>query len=105
MVKAYYECAYFRFVDVVSASVQCELFTKCRNDIITRMKEVFGLFEPDGMFPVTFSGNADTNSAEQRLALLLAANPQQETRRAQLLKEKETIAKAQERLEGLGDAE
>ncbi len=41
--------------------------------------------------------------AGERLAKLLAANPAQEQRRAQLKKEKDTIAKAQARLEGLTD--
>ncbi|KAL6714488.1 hypothetical protein ACLMJK_007912 [Lecanora helva] len=89
-VKAYYQCACFRFVDVVSASVHCELFAKCRNDIVKEMKKSLALTEPD---------------VEERLRVLLAANPVQEQRRSQLRKEMDTIAKAQERLEDLSDDE
>lgn len=39
--------------------------------------------------------------AQERLAILLAANPEQEQRRAQLKKEMDTITEAQERLESL----
>lgn len=44
---------------------------------------------------------ADSSSADERLAILLAANPQDELRRAQLKRELETISKAQKHLEGL----
>lgn len=47
-VKAYYECAYYRFVDTVGASVHCELFEKCRKDITKEMKKVFRLTEASG---------------------------------------------------------
>ena len=40
-------------------------------------------------------------TASERLAILLAANPEQEHRRAQLKAEMETIKKAQEHLEEL----
>ena len=42
-----------------------------------------------------------TGTACERFAILLAANPQDEVRRTALLKEKEKIEKAQDRLEGL----
>ena len=48
---------------------------------------------------------ADPYPADQRLAILLAANPQDEFRRAQLKREMETISKAQEHLEGLSGDE
>ncbi len=41
------------------------------------------------------------STATERLVILLAANPEQEHRRAQLKREMETIKKAQEHLEGL----
>ena len=44
---------------------------------------------------------ANLYTADQRLTILLAANPQDEHRRAQLKREMETISKAQEHLEGL----
>lgn len=44
---------------------------------------------------------ADPYTANQRLTILLAANPHDEHRRAQLRKEMETISKAQKHLEGL----
>ena len=43
----------------------------------------------------------DSFLAYERFAILMAANPRDEERRAQLNKEKETIQKAQERIEGL----
>ena len=48
---------------------------------------------------------ANSYPADQRLAILLAANPQDELRRAQLKRETETICKAQEHLEGLSGDE
>lgn len=42
-----------------------------------------------------------TGAACERFAILLAANPRDEVRRTALLKEKEKIEKAQDRLEGL----
>ena len=48
---------------------------------------------------------ADSYTADQRLAILLAANPHDEHRRAQLKREMETISKAQEHLEGLSGDE
>ncbi len=48
---------------------------------------------------------ADHCLADQRLAILLAANPGDEFRRAQLTSEMETISKAQEHLEGLSGDE
>lgn len=85
-VKGYYECAYSRFVDVVCASIHCELFNKCRDDIGREMKQQFGVIE---------------NGAYERFEILMAANPSDEERRAQLKKEQSTIQKARERLEGL----
>lgn len=49
-VKGYYECAYSRFVDVVCASIHCELFNKCRDDIGREMKQQFGVIEDGGRF-------------------------------------------------------
>ena len=48
---------------------------------------------------------ADSYLADERLAILLAANPHDELRRAQLKREMETITKAQEHLEGLSGDE
>ena len=39
--------------------------------------------------------------ARERLAVLMAADPKVEERRAQLMKEKETLQKAQEQLDGI----
>ena len=49
--------------------------------------------------------HADPYLADERFAILLAANPQDEFRRAQLKRELETISKAQEHLEGLSGDE
>ncbi|KAF6240067.1 hypothetical protein HO173_001677 [Letharia columbiana] len=89
-VKGYYECAYSRFVDVVCASIHCELFNKCRDNIGREMKQQFGVIE-DGAY--------------ERFAILMAANPRDEERRAQLKKERDTIQKARERLDGLSQDE
>ena len=100
--RAYYECAFSRFVDIVCASVHGELFLKCRNDLVSSMKKHFRATEPGGKFlfcPCLMQ--ADPYPADERLAILLAANPQDELRRAQLKREMETICKAQEHLEGL----
>lgn len=102
--KAYYECAYYRFVDTVGASVHCELFGKCRKDIAKEMRKVFRLTEDDGMCFLFFSmSRTETycDIAEERLADLLAADPTQEQRRTQLKKDLDTITKAQERLDDL----
>ena len=48
---------------------------------------------------------ADPYLADERLAILLAANPHDELRRAQLKREMETITRAQEHLEGLSGDE
>ena len=47
----------------------------------------------------------DPYPADERLAILLAANPRDEFRRAQFKREMETISKAQEHLEGLSGDE
>lgn len=44
-------------------------------------------------------------AVEERLALLLAADPRQEQRRKQLIKDLDTINQAQERLNELTDVE
>lgn len=85
-VKGYYECAYFRFVDIVCASIHCELFNRCRDELGSEMKKQFGVIE-DGAY--------------ERFAVLMAPNPRDEECLIHLKKEKETIKKAQERLEGL----
>lgn len=75
---------------------------KCRNDLVSRMKNHFGATDPGGNFLYCrYLMEADRYLADQRLAILLAANPQDELRRAQLKREMETICKAQEHLEGL----
>ncbi|KAL9124652.1 MAG: hypothetical protein Q9217_006038 [Psora testacea] len=86
IVKGFYDVAYSRFVDIVCASIHCELFGKLRNELFPAMTHKFGVTEP---------------GANERFAILLAANARDEERRAVLMKEKETIEKAQQRLEGL----
>ena len=48
--RAYYECAFSRFVDVVCASVYGELFMKCRNDLVKAVKQHFRATDPGGKF-------------------------------------------------------
>ncbi|KAL8736812.1 MAG: hypothetical protein Q9166_000178 [cf. Caloplaca sp. 2 TL-2023] len=78
-VRGYYECAFSRFVDVISQGIQAELFTACRNELGNALKQRIGLEEKD---------------AEQRCAILLAVDPQVEKDRAELLKQKENLMKA-----------
>ena len=46
--RAYYECAFSRFVDILCASVDGELFVKCRNDLVAAIKQDFRATDPDG---------------------------------------------------------
>ncbi|KAL9100044.1 MAG: hypothetical protein Q9163_004537 [Psora crenata] len=78
--------AYSRFVDVVCSSMHYELLCKCRNELFPEMIRRFGVTDP---------------GANERFAILLAANARDEERRAVLMKEKDKIEKAQERLDGL----
>ncbi|KAL8948932.1 MAG: hypothetical protein Q9222_004919 [Ikaeria aurantiellina] len=78
-VRGYYECAFSRFVDVISRSIQGELFMTCREEIGTVLKQRIGLEEKD---------------AEQRCAILLAVDPDSERIRAELTKQKENLEKA-----------
>ncbi|SLM36997.1 P-loop containing nucleoside triphosphate hydrolase [Lasallia pustulata] len=88
IVRGYYTCAFSRFVDTVCQGIQAELFVTCRNDIFQELQDRLGIMEPD---------------ANQRCAVLLAQDPQVEIRRAQLKKEKGTLAKAKEWLDRLSE--
>lgn len=57
-VRAYYECAFSRFVDVVCASVYGELFMKCRNDLVSTMKQQWKCTDPGGKSSVTSLSDA-----------------------------------------------
>lgn len=58
--------------------------------------------EHDGKCPsILFLEQKLTKTAHERCAVLLAVNPEQEQQRYQLLKEKDTLSQAQERLHGL----
>ncbi|KAL8849843.1 MAG: hypothetical protein Q9221_005181 [Calogaya cf. arnoldii] len=83
-VRGYYDCAYSQFVDAVYKGIRAELFTTCRNDIGTALKQRIGLEEKD---------------AEQRCAILLAVDPENERIRGELLKQKANLEKASEWLE------
>lgn len=56
--RAYYECAFSRFVDTVCASVDGELFMKCRNNLVEAVKEHFRATEPGGKSSVMSSSDA-----------------------------------------------
>lgn len=89
-------------MDVVCASIHCELFNKCRDDIGRELKQQFGVIEDGGKVRMpTCWTCTDTFPAYERFVILMAANPRDEERRAQLQKEKDKIQKAKERLEGL----
>ena len=44
-VRGYYECAYSRFVDVVSQAISCELFSACLDQLGLTVKEKLGLVD------------------------------------------------------------
>jgi len=95
-------------VDTIGANVHCELFEKCRKDITAGMRKVFRLTEAGGRSSVQLREvrkEADIGVVEERLAQLLAANPEQERRRSQLKKDLDTITKAQDRLDDLAGDE
>ncbi|KAL9627547.1 MAG: hypothetical protein Q9204_006487 [Flavoplaca sp. TL-2023a] len=83
-VRGYYECAFSRFVDVVYQGIQTELFAACRYELGEALKQGIGLEEKD---------------AEQRCAVLLAVDPENERLRAELIKQKSNLEKASEWLE------
>lgn len=68
-VKGYYECAYFRFVDVVCASIHCELFNRCRDELGSEMKKQFGVIE-DGGKSLKPSSSSCTDIIQPMSALL-----------------------------------
>ncbi|KAI4117298.1 MAG: hypothetical protein LQ338_007577 [Usnochroma carphineum] len=68
-----------KFVDVIYQGIQAELFTACRNELGTVLKERIGLEEKD---------------AEQRCTVLLAVDPESERIRIELTKQKENLEKA-----------
>ncbi|KAL8905302.1 MAG: hypothetical protein Q9207_002735 [Kuettlingeria erythrocarpa] len=78
-VRGYYECAFTRFVDVIYQGIRAELFTSCRNELGTALKQRIGLEEDD---------------AEQRCTILLAIDPETERIRIELLKQKANLEKA-----------
>ncbi|KAI4256558.1 MAG: hypothetical protein L6R42_006150 [Xanthoria sp. 1 TBL-2021] len=78
-VRGYYDCAYSQFVDAVYKGIRAELFTTCRNDLGNALKQRIGLEEKD---------------AEQRCAVLLAVDPENERIRGELMKQKSNLEKA-----------
>lgn len=89
-VRGYYECAFSEFVNVICKGINSELFMKCRDELGSKMKHHFRLMEPD---------------ANERFTMLLEVDAENQEKRLQLKKEKETLQKAQDWLEGLtGDA-
>ncbi|KAI4274757.1 MAG: hypothetical protein LQ337_003697 [Flavoplaca oasis] len=83
-VRGYYDCAYSQFVDAIYKGIRAELLITCRNEIGNALKQGIGLEEKD---------------AEQRCAVLLAVNPENERLRAELIKQKSNLEKASEWLE------
>ena len=47
-VKAFYDIAYSRFVDIICSSIHCEVFGKCRNDLFGVMRDIFRVTDSDG---------------------------------------------------------
>ena len=85
-VRGYYECAFSEYVNVVCKGINCELFTKCRDELGSALQEEFRVQETD---------------ANERLAILLEVDAENQEKRLQLKKEKDLLRKAQEWLEGL----
>ena len=102
-VKAFYEIAYSRFVDIICSSISFEIFGRCRNDLFTVLRDRFGVTEPNGKRSLiqTQQVHILTFIANERLAIWLAANPRDEEKRVRLLKEKMKIDKAQQQLQRL----
>ena len=50
--RGYYEYACYKFVDNVYASVDSELFMKCREKLTDAVKEHFRLDDPGGEFSI-----------------------------------------------------
>ncbi|KAL8994852.1 MAG: hypothetical protein Q9169_005299 [Polycauliona sp. 2 TL-2023] len=78
-VRGYYDCAYTQFVDAVYKGIRAELFITCRNELGNALKQRIGLEEKD---------------AEQRCAILLAVDPENERIRGELMKQKANLEKA-----------
>lgn len=47
-VKAFYEIAYARFVDIVCSCISHEVFGTCRKDLFMVLRDRFGVTEPNG---------------------------------------------------------
>ena len=68
------------------------------------MKERYRLTEPDGRFqPLSLVTISNLSIAHERFAMLLEVDAENQEKRLQLKKEKQTLQKAQEWLEGLTD--
>ncbi|KAL8904890.1 MAG: hypothetical protein Q9171_006880 [Xanthocarpia ochracea] len=101
-VRGYYECAYSRFVDVIYQGIQSGLFTACHDELGTALKQGIGLEEPDGRsscFENEYKLPLTTILAQQRCAVLLAVDPENERVRAELVRQNENLMKASEWLE------
>ncbi|KAL8860610.1 MAG: hypothetical protein Q9178_002963 [Gyalolechia marmorata] len=101
-VRGYYECAYSRFVDVIYQGMQANLFTACHDELGNALKQGIGLEEPDGRSSCSeneYKLPLTTILAEQRCAVLLAVDPENERVRAELVKQNENLVKASEWLE------
>lgn len=90
---------------MLCVSIHCELFLRCREELVPNLKQKVGVLEADGQrsifVPFPTISKANTFIAHERLAVLLAVNPRDEERRTVLNKEKVTIAKALKQLEAL----
>lgn len=70
---------------------------KCRTQIASRLKNELGLENPDGKLVMMFRSFVVTNlyTANERCAILLEVDNENQVRRIQLKKEKGTITEAQ----------
>ncbi|KAJ5105650.1 interferon-induced GTP-binding protein Mx [Penicillium alfredii] len=84
--RGYYEIASSRFLDVICQSVHTNLFSKCRDDLIRAIDDELQIFGPNAL---------------DRCLELMAEDPDRQRRRAELLREREKLTKAQEWLDPL----
>ena len=76
---------------------------KCRDELGNKIKQQFRLMELDGKFLAPMDMDIIINgcAANERFAILLEVDAENQEKRLQLKKEKDLLRKAQEWLEGL----
>ena len=89
-------------MDVIYQGIHADLFTACHDELGNALKQGIGLEEPDGRSSCSeyeYKLPLTTILAEQRCAVLLAVDPENERVRSELVKQNENLLKASEWLE------